>query len=58
MIVIKDESGGTMKDDRPDDFPRMNARPVDGASKEILRRDQAVTLVEVETSEDFVVERS
>jgi hypothetical protein len=58
MVVIKDHGGGAVMNDGPDDLAWMNARAIDGASKEIFRCDQAMTLIEVETSEDFIVERS
>ena len=55
MIVRTENRSAVVSQRRFDDFARMHARSVDGAAEEFLARDQAVALVEVQETKDFVL---
>lgn len=50
--------GGVSLNRFPHDFPRMNARRVNRAAEEFLALDHAVSAIEVDDAEDFVLQLS
>lgn len=46
MVVGEDGSAGVDVQGSPDDFPRVNARAVDGASEELLAVEDSVAIVQ------------
>ena len=54
VIVGEDHRGRIAAQSLLDHFARMDARPVDGAAEQLLERDHAVAIVQVDAAEHLV----